>query len=172
VRALHDQYGWDIGAHATTGLKHGQSLTGMTQAERLAELAAIRKWLAELGVEGLTLAYPIGRHDLAAETDVARFFSTGRQATMQHVTPQYPGNAFGLDSLNAGTQYGQLAARLTRVVAAKGWMSITLHAIKEASDPTRTGNDITPAQLAQMLADIAASGVEVLPMGDVVRSLA
>lgn len=65
-----------------------------------------------------------------------------------------------------------MGARLAEVVAGKGWLIITLHAIKESGDPTRTGNDITPAQMATLLADIAASGADVLPVADVLRSLA
>lgn len=172
VRALHNDYGWEVGAHATTGVKHAQTLPGMTEEQRVSELEEMRAWQAENGFDGPSLAYPLGTHTKAVEDDVSAYYASGRQANMYHVIPQYPANMYGLDSLNAGTQFSQISDRLNETVAGKGWLLITLHAIKEVSDPTRTGNDITAAQLATLLSTIAASGAEVLPVADVLRSLA
>jgi peptidoglycan/xylan/chitin deacetylase (PgdA/CDA1 family) len=169
VLSLHYDYGWEIGGHATTGVKHGQGLVAMTQSERLAELEAIRAWNDSHGFPSTSFAYPLGSRSLAVEKDVAKFFSTGRSALFSHIEPQHPANPYKLQSVNAGSQNSQIATAMTRIASGKGWGSICLHKIVSSGG---SGNDITPAQLTTLLSNVASSGVTVLPMGDVLRTLA
>jgi hypothetical protein len=140
----------------------------MTQAARQAEYATMRAWMATNGFYSPSFAWPLGSHDYASELDVKQFYSVGRAASHAHIVPQYPANTYGMDSINAGSQYSQIATQLPLVAAAGGWATITLHQIKDSGG---TANDITTAQMNSMLDAIAASGCAVMPMGDVIRTL-
>jgi hypothetical protein len=167
--SYHYDYGWEIGGHATTGIKHGIGLVNMTHSERMVELEALRTTMDGYGLPATSFAYPLGSCNAAVEKDVAQFFSTGRMAVINHIGPQYPANAYNLQSVNVGSQNSMISPKVTDLVNGRGVGSLTIHAIKDSGG---TGNDITTAQMTSMLSTIAASGVTVLPMGEITSLLA
>lgn len=167
IRAAY-QNGWDVAGHAYTNANHAIGMPGMTQAERLAELENIKAWMDENNFQTQAYAYPLGTHDAASEVDVAAYFDCGRLAFLQRDVPQAPAQPYAIQAVNAGTQKANLNTHIQRAVAGKGWVNFIFHDIKASG---ATGNDINQADFDQLLVDLAASGIAVRTMSEVLATI-
>lgn len=161
------QNGWEVAGHAFTDANHALGLPALSPADRLAELENIKAWMDTNNFQSPAYAYPLGNHETASETDVAAYFDCGRLAFMQRDTPQAIAQPYAMQSINAGTQTATLAAYITRAVAGKGWLNIVIHDIVASG---ATGNNMTQAAFDTLLTDLAASGIAVRTMGEVIAA--
>ena len=157
---------WEIGGHATTYAKHVQSLTGMTSAERRTELGALRAWQQSRGYQSYSFAYPNGFFDAAALADLIQYFSQSRTTTTG-AQPQVPVLPHRLRGTNANVSIASLQTAIDTVAATRRWLNIYVHDITTVNP---TGNAITPTDFNTLIDYIAASGVPVRTMGEVLRA--
>jgi hypothetical protein len=167
IQAMYKN-GWDVAGHAYTDANHAIGLPAMTQSQRLAELENIKAWLDTNGFQTQAFAYPLGNHDAATEADVSAYFDCGRLAFMQRDTPQAVAQPYAMQAANAGSQQASLNGFITRAVAGKGWINIVLHDIVASG---ATGNNISQANFDTLLADLAASGIAVRTMSEVLAAI-
>lgn len=167
IQAMY-QNGWDVAGHAYTDANHAIGLTAMTQTQRQTELENIKAWLDTNGFQTQAYAYPLGNHDAASEADVAAYFDCGRLSFMQRDTPQAVAQPYAMQAANAGTQQSGLNGFITRAVAGKGWINIVFHDIVASG---ATGNNISQANFDTLLADLAASGIAVRTMSEVLAAI-
>lgn len=167
------EYGWEVGGHATTYAKHVQSLDGMTQAERRAELGAIRAWMQQNGITSSTFAYPNGRFDKATVADLAEYFTVGRMATGRYLIPDeltLPSLPLRVLGMNGGTNtVTAIKDEVDRAAASGTWVVLMFHDIVS---PEGTSNDCTPAEHAEIVDYIASVGADCRSMQEVMRAYA
>jgi uncharacterized membrane protein len=87
---------------------------------------------------------------------------------MQRDTPQAVAQPYAMQAANAGSQQASLNGFITRAVAGKGWINIVLHDIVASG---ATGNNISQANFDTLLADLAASGIAVRTMSEVLAAI-
>lgn len=165
VDEMHDR-GWEISGHGAV------NLSTLTQAQRLADLAATRAWLDVRGYRGRDLyAYPNGACGKAVQTDVAEYFSYGRGIDFLNQPVGYINNmrVNALTPTNATTlQYMEDA--VDSAVLNGEWLVFGMH--KFLTDTTGDAIAVTISDFQALLDYIAATGVDVLPMGEVLARVA
>jgi peptidoglycan/xylan/chitin deacetylase (PgdA/CDA1 family) len=170
LRKLHDQNGWEIGAHATTDAIHALGLTGLSSTDRAIELKALRDWQIANGfADSSSYAYPRGSFDAASISEVGKYWESARTTyahSVEIVGTPYP---YRLRSFNVGGW--TTTQRRTMVDVAKqgrAWTIFLIHAI--VSTVTDSQNDILVADHQDLVDYVASSGVPVLPVGEVMRA--
>lgn len=174
VDELVNIHGWEFGAHADTYANH-VAWNSMNQTQRLAMLNAIKLDQTARGFsDSPSFAYPNGNYSAASTEDVRQFYSLGRQAggyRGQLQTP-LPLTAMRIRNSSANAGSGTLATLQTRLDAAiadKSWMVIVFHDIVTG---TATGNNWTQTDFNAFADYVAASGIAVATMQEVLRATA
>lgn len=170
LRSLHDDYGWEVGGHATSEAVHDSGIPVLTQAQRLAELRAVRAWQVANGFgDCAAYAYPRGRWSRAAAADVAAAgFASAR--TVNGALPEIPGTPYPyrLRSVTAtGLSAAQLQAEVDKAKTSKAWTIFTFHGVVAALSDSQ---DTLAATHSTLVDYVASSGVAVRPVGEVMQA--
>lgn len=170
MTAMHDHGGFEIGCHATSNAKHAQGLTGMTQAERLTELRALREWNFGNGWEADSYAYPNGYYDTASAAAVRTLFSSARSLHAK-LESQPIGARDRIRSYNGaytsfGVDWPTLKGRVDLAIANKSTLVLMFHAI--VTTPS-VSTDCSTAVFTSLVDYLVAQNVQVLTMREAVR---
>jgi peptidoglycan/xylan/chitin deacetylase (PgdA/CDA1 family) len=162
VHRLRNEYGWSIGAHELTPLTEG---TPVERAERMDRLVG---WFEEEGIgsEGIDLAYPNGLFDSHLLPLVAgRFRSARTIAEFGETIP--PGDEYRIRVFNVVRQVtvDQLTQVVVRAQANRELLVLVFHRVLDGVDAETV---IAPAQFERMVEAIAASGIQVVPISEVI----
>lgn len=189
LRSLQNNSGWEIAGHAYTSNVHDNRLPTYTAAQVDDEMRNLRAWLVTNGFDGDTYAYPGGRFEyttdgVSVEQIVSRYFSAGRTILYSVGTStNVVGETFpvamryrmrglsSISSLSTGqpnpTTMTSAGGALDRVANGGGWLNLCFHRIVTGS-PTAT-TECSQTDFNTIMDAIAARGIKVLPVGDVLN---
>lgn len=161
---LLDDLAWDIGGHSDI------PLTDLGTEVLEDNVGATAGWLRERGSRGSYLyAYPNGAVDPEVRRVVADHFSVGRTIN-ENVQPVGDIDPYALKSLNVYSD--QSLEDVIRIVDAsvdaRDWLILTFHRV---GDETGDGLDWTTEKFTGLLDHLAARGIEVQPMSEVLAPM-
>jgi peptidoglycan/xylan/chitin deacetylase (PgdA/CDA1 family) len=170
MTAMHDHGGFEIGCHASSVAAHGQAVTGMTQAERLAEFRALRDWNFSNGWEADSYAYPNGYYDTPSAADARSLFSSARSIHSK-LESQPIGARDRIRTYNAaytsfGVDWTTLKGRVDLAIANKSTLVLTFHSV--VTSPS-VATDTSTAVFTSLVDYLVAQNVQVLTMREAVR---
>ena len=159
-----DDLGWDLGGHSDI------PLTELTTEALEDNVEATARWLRERGSRGSHLyAYPNGAVDPEVRRVVADYFSVGRTIN-ENVQPVGDIDPYAVKSLNVYSD--QSLEDVIRIVDAsvdaRDWLVLTFHRV---GDETGDGLDWTTEKFSGLLDHLAARGIEVQPMSEVLAPM-
>lgn len=144
--------------------------TTQTSAWVEAELAAMKQWQIANNFPTETFAYPIGpfNSDIARRT--RKQYSSARSTSPWTNSPTYPHkHRLSAYVIAASTTLASAKTYVDRVVANGGWLVLMFHNLV-ASAPA--GNDWLKSDFDALVDYIAASGLSVATVGEVIRQAA
>lgn len=185
VRALHDEHGWEIAAHAATGVNHGTGYTGLTAAQVETDVVAQRQWMVSHGLRDADgFAYPRGLHGLTSDAkpiadsirDRFAYARTTHSSTAGEVLP--PAEPYRLRGISdiSGYAGGVTASAFTtsttghldRCKSQRSWLILVFHKI--VVTPTST-TEITQADFDAIVDAVNAKSIPCMAIGDVLGKL-
>lgn len=169
---LEDHHGWEIAAHSATNADHSQAggLAALSESALRANFETHKAWLLSEGFRGADLlAYPQGLFNDTTLRVARDYFSTARTTAFGYpetAPPPYP-----LRMRSLPVQYNAALASLTalvdRVKAHRGWGQFYLHEVRAG---VSSGQSTDPTTFAGLVDYIAAQGVPVLTVGEVLAA--
>jgi peptidoglycan/xylan/chitin deacetylase (PgdA/CDA1 family) len=160
LRALQQQFGWDVAAH------HFTPLTEFPPGELPGVLDGIQGWLAQNGFGGgRHLAYPLGKHDARVLAPVRPRFATARLASggAETLPPADPHRLRAMNVLDS-TPPEALVAAARRAREEREWLILMFHFLV---DSPRRETEYPIEALREAIAGIARAGVAVRPVSEV-----
>jgi peptidoglycan/xylan/chitin deacetylase (PgdA/CDA1 family) len=170
LQAMQD-LGWEVGAHSYAMAAHSGSITA---AQLQADLTLNQQWLADRGLRGGdTFAYAVGAFNAGKREAAADQVSSARTilSISQKSETLPPSDMLALRSQSgvaSSAGYVLTTTLLNQVKASKNWLILTMHNIAAAESGA---NVASTATFLQMLADISAAGIPVVPVGEVVEKI-
>lgn len=171
LHQLEDVSGWEIAGH-----NDGTGFNTITLAEAEAAASATKKWLLDNGFKGVEhYAYVGGQYNPAVEKMMRKYYKAARsivsRTTIESIPPANP-YRLRSTSVSNGTTAASVKAAITKAVANGGWYILTLHDSVDGGVNAATGSSqYTTTDLEDILAHIAASGVQVRTVGDVLGDM-
>lgn len=189
LRSLQNNSGWEIAGHSYASSAHAARYPTLTAQQVDDDARSLKEWLVSNGFQGDSFAYPGGRYELTTDgvpVDqlVSRYFGTARtilsevgvstHTSIDAIPAAMPHRLRALSSVSSLTT-GQgnpttLAATggmLDKVASNGGWLNLVFHRIVTVA-PTDPA-EITLTDFNTLMDAIAARGIPVMPVSDVVR---
>jgi peptidoglycan/xylan/chitin deacetylase (PgdA/CDA1 family) len=168
LRDLERRSGWEIGAHAAASTRHDRprGYAGLSAAVLEEELAGVQSWLADHGLHGgEQFAYPKGYFDPTVLDVVRARTGSGRVLLNTPVETWPPSDRHRLRAymLTRSTPVSAVTALVDQAVVDRAWLILVFHQIQSPAPAYGT----TPRDFQEIVDHIADSGVEVLPVGEV-----
>ena len=167
LRSMEDTFGWEIGAHASNDAAH-TDWTAQTGAWVETELAAQRQWQSDNNFPTETFAYPIGPFNSGIARRTKKYYSSARSTypwTNSAVKPHT--HRLSTYVVASSTTLASAKVWVDRAVANGGWLVLMFHNLV-ASSPA--GNDWLKSDFDALIDYIAASGLPVDTVGNVIRA--
>lgn len=169
LRMMHESYGWEIGAHASNDAAH-TDWTLQTTAWVETELAALKQWQTDNNFPTETFAYPIGPFNADISRRTRKQYSSARSTYPWTNSPTQPHkHRLSTYVIAASTTLASAKVYVDRVASNGGWLVLMFHNLV-ASAPA--GNDWLKADFDALVDYIAASGLPVATVGEVIRQTA
>lgn len=185
LMTAQDQYGWEIGGHASTGANHSTSYTGLSAAALEADIRAQRAKLLARGLRGADgTAYPLGQFGLTTDgqstTDIVRahwaYARTTASRTKETLRPadRWRLRAIsGISTFAGGVTPTSLTTATTgeiaKCLANKSWLILVFHDITAGAPAATTQCSLT--DFTSIVTAISAAGIPVRTVGEVLRSM-
>lgn len=158
---LQNVNGWDISAHGPT------DFTTMDASTLETFIKTTKQWLLDNGFsKGADhLAYPNGNYNQTVLPIVAKYFRTARQSsTGQHETlPVVSPLRIKALHVDYTTGTANVLSEVTKAITNKDWLILVFHRILPSPSVT---TDISPADFATIIDDIASSGIHVMTISE------
>ncbi|ETD31539.1 polysaccharide deacetylase family protein [Williamsia sp. D3] len=143
AKSMHDNYGWEIGAHAWSAAAHGVGMPAMSAERRIVEIESMASWLDANGFSAKTFAWPIGNHSKASEDTVREYFTAAFTATRVLNESACPPRRYAIQRCNAGFEpLADIQAAINKVVADKSVLILCIHDI--VSGAAASGGNVMP----------------------------
>lgn len=177
LKILQSSMGWEIAAHASTIAIHNApgGMTSLTDEQLEGEFTAMQRWLTENGFLGTShFAYPQGLFDQRVLEVTKRYFASARVARHSPILETLPPTdgdgrlklrTFILDS-SQPLEHMQLAVDSAAVHG--GWLIFMAHDVVASEAGV---SQVTESTFTGLIDYIAASGVPVMPIGQVLAAL-
>ncbi|MEU5938878.1 polysaccharide deacetylase family protein [Micromonospora sp. NPDC047548] len=189
LRSLQAMSGWEIAGHSYASSAHATRYPKLTAQQVDDDARNLKAWLVGNGFHGDSFAYPGGRYEntvdgVPVDQLVARYFGSARtilsevgvstHAAIDAIPAAMPHRMRGMSSISSLASGPNKPSKLTgaggmldKVASNGGWLNLVFHQIV-------TGAPTDPAEITQtafnMIMDaIAARGIPVIPVSDVVR---
>jgi peptidoglycan/xylan/chitin deacetylase (PgdA/CDA1 family) len=177
LRALQDLSGWDIVAHADTVANHNAGYGNLENAVVEAEMKGIKRWLLDNGFKRRDLfVWPLGSYTASQMVMARRLFSVVRGTTgggggasgPQETFP--PGDNGRLRTWTIGhtTSAEEVANALAQAVTHRSWLILSFHKI--VASGAKVGTETNEAAFKEIIDEVAASGLAVKTMAEVMES--
>jgi hypothetical protein len=177
-------FGWESASHAWTDVDHALTYTGMTAAQLEADLRAQRAGLLAAGLRSADgTAYPLGQFgrssDGVSTTDIARRYMSWARTTSNRTRETFPPASpyrlraiSSISSFSGGTSPTSLTTATTGTIDKVRnnpgtWLILVFHKISSGA-PTDTLT-CSIADFTSITSKIASAGLDVRPIGDVLR---
>jgi hypothetical protein len=176
LRALQDLSGWDIAAHADTVANHNAGFGNLENSVVEGEMQGIKRWLVENGFRRRDLfAWPLGSFSASQMPIARRYFSgvrgttggMGGAAGPQETFP--PGDSGRLRTWTVGNAATakEVETALSQCANNKSWLILSFHQI--VASGAKTGTECNEATFKEMIDKIAASGLELKTIAEVLE---
>lgn len=189
LRSMQTMSGWEIAGHSYASSAHNTRYPNLTAQQVDDDARNLKAWLVSNGFHGDSFAYPGGRYEntvdgVPVDQLVARYFGTARtilsevgvstHAAIDAIPAAMPHRMRGLSSVSSLSSGPNKPTRLTgaggmldRVASNGGWLNLVFHQIVAGAptDPL----EITQTDFDMIMDAIAARGIPVIPVSDVVR---
>jgi hypothetical protein len=185
LQSVQGASGWEVAGHAYSVANHNAKFNTLTSAVVEDDIRRTRAWMLANGFPSDSFAYPggfFGRTSDGAsiESLTCRYFSSGRGISSADNLESFPPptplrmrSITGIGAL-AGASARGLPANLTgpggsldRCQLDGNWTTLTFHEIVTGS--VTTTNQCSQTDFNSIMDAIAARGIRVLPVGDVLR---
>jgi polysaccharide deacetylase len=177
IRNLQDLSGWDIFAHADTVANHNTGYGNLANSVVEAELQGIKRWLIENGFKRRDLfAWPLGSFTASQMPIARRFFNAVRGTTggrggsfgPQETFP--PGDNGRLRTWTIGNTNtaAEVENALSQCLTYQSWLILSFHQIVPSG--AKSGTETNEATFKEIVDKIAASGLAVKTMAEVLES--
>lgn len=184
LTAMQDRCGWEIAAHASTGVNHSASYTGLTATALEQDIREQHGWLMSKGFRAADgMALPLGQFGqtldgLSTLDIVRRHWGYARTTHSRTKETWPPADRFRLRAISSISTFsgGYAPSLLTTATtgdidkckAQKSWLILVFHDIT-AGAPTAT-TQIQSSDYDAIIAAISAAGIPVRTVADVLRS--
>lgn len=161
--------GWEIGSHASNAAAH-TDWTAKPLEWIEAELAAQMEFQRANGYSTESFAYPIGPHNTATAAAAKRAGFASARSTYPWVNSAVSPHRYRLSCyvIAASTTLDAAKIYVDRAAAGGGWLSFLFHDLVTENP---TGNDWLLSDFAALLEYIAAAGIPVDTVGNVIRRI-
>lgn len=172
LHRLEDLSGWEVAGHSATVAQHNltNAFGELSEAELRANLEKHKTWLLAEGFRGSNhLAYPRGRYTKDTARIVRDYFSTARTIAYGNFeTAPIPADPLRMRTYAVDATYSlaQVQAVIDSVKSNRGWGQFYLHQVATGV----TGTSTTPTIFTGIVDYIAAQGIPVRTVGDVLAS--
>jgi len=174
------KYGWEVGSHAYLDADHALTYTGMTAAQLDNDLRLMKAWEIVNGLRGMDgTAYPLGQYGLTTDgvsttSIIKKYNRYARTITRKTYETFPPADPYRLRAQSAiGSFAGNYpvstitATDLPHIKANQLWGIYTMHDFTTGTPSSST--QMTVADFQTFITALAASGIPVIPAGDVLR---
>lgn len=166
VKKLESANRWEIAGHSYTNDAHTNGMTSLTGTALDTELRNLRNWLQQGNHRGADMfAYPLGFDNPEVVEVVSRYFAHARQITrvpLQTVDVDQPYRVRSA-SVSSTDTLAHAKAWVDKAKANGTWLVITMHDIVDGVPAE--GTEWNTADFQALVDYVAASGVEVMPVG-------
>lgn len=167
VRMLKEAYGWEIGSHASNDAAH-IDWTTQTAGWIDTELAAQKAWQDANNLPTRTFAYPIGPFTAAIARRAGIHYDSARSTYPWTNSAAKPHKLrLSCYVIDAAVTLAIAKVWVDRVVANGGWPVFMFHNLVSSAP---TGNDWLKSDFDALIDHIAASGLPVATVGDVIKT--
>jgi peptidoglycan/xylan/chitin deacetylase (PgdA/CDA1 family) len=174
IQSLEAQNQWEFGSHAFTAANHNAGYVSIGDLAALADMRMAKLFLSNiLGTRAPDhFAYPLGAFDAATVANAAATFGSGRSISSIGGFPDEtfpPATLPRLRSyvLSEANGIAAVPGYITEAAANREWLILTTHDVQASG---AAGNlQFSLAHFQAVLADIAASGMPVLPISEVLK---
>lgn len=184
LRTLQDLSGWEVAGHAYYSANHSMTngFADLTSAQVSDDFGRLRDWLSSNGFTSSNFAYPKGHFDVTTDgvpvdQIAGRYWTTSRTIigeTKELWPPAVPqrvkaltGVSDAAGAFNTPTTMAASGGPLDRTKGAGNWLILCLHKLVTTTAADTT--EITQTGFNTLMDAIAARGIPVLPINDVVR---
>ncbi|MBK3573167.1 polysaccharide deacetylase family protein [Streptomyces sp. MBT65] len=185
MRSLQNVSGWEMGGHSFSAANHGVGFQALTADVVAKDFQLMRAWLVDKGFTSEHFAYPHGAFGLTSDgvpVDqlAAQYFTSARSIiseTIETFAPAIPHRLKSPTGINDGTGLGGIpltsmtstGGKLDRCANSGDWLILAMHEIKSSVGAVTDATHISQAGFNTLMDGIAARGIPVLPVGDVLR---
>jgi peptidoglycan/xylan/chitin deacetylase (PgdA/CDA1 family) len=177
LQSLQDDLGWEVGCHADTTAIHQASDQDSALAAVEMDFRNEKLWLLQNEFRGgNVLAYPLGQWNPSVLALARKYYAAARTVFFGTQETFPPGNPHKLRALSGISSYAganpvsTATAAITAAAANRSWLILVFHQIVTTSPASAT--QILQSDLQTVIAALAASGMPVRTMGEVMRMLA
>lgn len=184
LRSMQNASGWEVAGHAYTNAAHGMpdGYADLTAEEVNEEFLKLKLWLGENGFTSDNFAYPKGHFDLTTDgvpvdQIAAQYWATSRtiiSETKEAFPPAMPQRVKALTGVSdtAGnfwtpTKVNEVGGILDRCHDSGDWLIFCFHELTTGTPANSTV--ISQTGFNAVMDGIAAQGIPVLPVNDVIR---
>jgi peptidoglycan/xylan/chitin deacetylase (PgdA/CDA1 family) len=185
LQSVQNASGWEVAGHAYSVTNHNTKYNALTAAVVEDDIRRTRAWMTANGFPSDSFAYPGGwfsktTDGQSIEALTCRYFSNGRGISSADNLESFPPpmpyrmrSITGIGSLAGGSAKGLPAnlvaagGSLDRCQLDGSWTILTFHDIVTGS--VTTTNQCSQTDFNTIMDAIAARGIPVLPVGDVLR---
>ncbi len=177
LRTLQDLSGWDIVAHADTVANHNAGYGNLENPVVEAEMKGIKRWLLDNGFKRRDVfVWPLGSYTASQMVMARRLFNVVRGTTGGAGGPSGPQETFppGDNGRLRTWTIGHTATKkdletaLTQCATHRSWLLLAFHNI--VASGAGSGTETNEAAFKEMVEAIAASGLQVKTVAEVMES--
>lgn len=186
IKSMQDVSGWEIAAHASTGVNHTASYTGLSGVQLEADIRSQRAWLMSRGLRAADgMAYPLGQFGRTADNlstlDIVRaHFGYARTTSSRMKETLPPADRYRLRAISAITGLVTAGAYavtnlttattgdIDKCKANKSWLILVFHNITAGAATSTT--EIQQSDFDTIVAAVNAAGIPVKTISEVLRT--
>lgn len=184
LRSLQNFSGWEVAGHAYANANHGQpnGFADLTAEDVNRDFLKLKLWMTENGFTSDNFAYPKGHFDkttdgVPVDQIAAQYWATSRtiiSETKEAFPPAMPQRIKALTGISDAvgafwtpTKLAEAGGVLDRCNSQGDWLILTLHELTTGVPADTTV--ITQSGFESIVDSIAARGIPVLPVNDIIR---
>ncbi|RWS41483.1 DUF2479 domain-containing protein [Bacillus mycoides] len=170
LKKLRDANGWEIAAHAGTMGVHEARYINITENQMNEDLKVVRNWLVKHGFQAGAehFAYPGGTYDSTVLAYMRKYFGSARTISEKNHETFPPADPHRLRIVNVVNTMTieKFKSHVDKCLENHTWLIFCYHQFVE---PALFGTQVTPANFEAQMEYIAAKGIPVRTIGDMIR---